>query len=110
MFFIYTWKISTYLYKTPSLKVRPMISTEIVEPDPVLSLKDLFYDSTISNEIQSEIRELREKSRIDNFKLLEEIQTILQRCAHLNPKQRLMYCESQRYFMKLYLREVNKQK
>jgi len=87
-----------------------MISTEIGEPDPVLNLKDLFYDSTISNEIKSEIRELGEKSRVDNFKLLEEIQTILHRCAHLNPKQRLMYCESQRYFMKLYLREVNKQK
>lgn len=86
-----------------------MLSTRLGESDKILNLKGLFYDAEILNEIQAEITELQEKSRTDNFKLLNEIQTILKKCAHLNPKQKLMYCESQRYFMKLYLREVNKQ-
>lgn len=86
-----------------------MISTRIGESDKVLNLKNLFYEPKIINEIQSEINEIQEENKVDNFKLLGEIQTILQKCAYLNPKQRLMYCESQRYFMKTYLREVNKQ-
>jgi hypothetical protein len=87
-----------------------MLSTKVGESDQILNLKDLFYDSEIRKQIQSEISELQKENKIDNFKLLNEIQTILKRCAHLNPKQRLMYCESQRYFMKLYLREVNRSK
>ena len=49
-----------------------------------------------------------QKAKIDNFKLLKDIQTVLQKCNHLSEQQRLMYCQSQRYFMKLYLREINK--
>ncbi len=48
------------------------------------------------------------KNKRANLKLLQEIQTVLQRCTHLTEKQRLMYCESQRYFMKQYLREMNR--
>ncbi|MFW9773003.1 MAG: hypothetical protein ACFFEO_12675 [Candidatus Thorarchaeota archaeon] len=87
-----------------------MMSTGTGETDQILNLKDLFTDSEIKNEINSEFDDLKEKNKNDNFNLLEEIQTILKKCAHLNPKQKLMYCESQRYFMKLYLREVNKNK
>lgn len=85
-----------------------MMSTRTGESDPILNLKGLFIDSEVKNDINSQFVELKEKSKNDNFNLLEEIQTILQKCAHLNPKQRLMYCESQRYFMKKYLRDVNK--
>ena len=87
-----------------------MMSTGAGDSDQILNLKDLFDDSEVNYNIESELAELKEKSKIDNFNLLQEIQTILQKCAHLNPRQRLMYCESQRYFMKLYLREVNKSK
>jgi len=87
-----------------------MMSTGAGDSDQILNLKDLFDDSEVNYNIESELAELKEKSKIDNFNLLQEIQTILQKCAHLNPRQRLMYCESQRYFMKQYLREINKSK
>lgn len=87
-----------------------MMSTRTGESDQILNLKDLFSDSEVKSDIDSEFTEIREKGKNDSFNLLEEIQTILQKCAHLNPRQRLMYCESQRYFMKQYLRDVNKNK
>jgi hypothetical protein len=86
-----------------------MISSRLNESEPILNLKDLFYDEKLKEEIQVKIQGLPEKSKRTNFKLLQEIQTVLQRCTHLTEKQRLMYCESQRYFMKQYLREMNKQ-
>ena len=86
-----------------------MISSRLNDLEPILNLKDLFYNEEAKEEIKVKIQELPEKNKRTNFKLLQEIQTVLQRCTHLTEKQRLMYCESQRYFMKQYLREMNKQ-
>ncbi len=86
-----------------------MISSRLNDLEPILNLKDLFYDEEVKEEIKVKIQELPEKNKRAQFKLLQEIQTVLQRCTHLTEKQRLMYCESQRYFMKQYLREMNKQ-
>lgn len=82
-----------------------MISTSLNESEPIINLKSLFYELGVDKELTDRIDELNDQSRRDNFKLLEEIQTVLQKCTHLTDKQRLMYCESQRYFMKQYLRE-----
>ena len=86
-----------------------MITSRFSNSEPILNLKDLFYDEAVKEEFKAKIDQLPEKSKGSSLKLLEEIQTVLQRCTHLNEKQRLMYCESQRYFMKQYLREMNKQ-
>ena len=86
-----------------------MISSRLNDLEPILNLKDLFYDEEVKEEIKVKIQELPEKNKRANFKLLQEIQTVLQRCTHLTENQRLMYCESQRYFMKQYLREMNRQ-
>ncbi len=86
-----------------------MITSRLNDSEPILNLKDLFYDEELKEEIEAKISNLPEKTKRSNFKLLQEIQTVLQRCTHLTEKQRLMYCESQRYFMKQYLREMNKQ-
>ncbi|NHJ21044.1 MAG: hypothetical protein EAX91_08885 [Candidatus Lokiarchaeota archaeon] len=86
-----------------------MITSRFSNSEPILNLKDLFYDEAVKEEFKAKIEQLPEKSKRSSLKLLEEIQTVLQRCTHLNEKQRLMYCESQRYFMKQYLREMNKQ-
>ena len=86
-----------------------MISSRLNDSEPIQNLKDLFYDEELKEEIEAKILNLPEKSKRSNFKLLQEIQTVLQRCTHLTEKQRLMYCESQRYFMKQYLREMSKQ-
>ncbi len=86
-----------------------MISSRLNDSEPIQNLKDLFYSEEFKEDIEVKILNLPEKSKRSNFKLLQEIQTVLQRCTHLTEKQRLMYCESQRYFMKQYLREMNKQ-
>ena len=86
-----------------------MISSRLNDSEPIQNLKNLFYDKEFKQEIEAKIIKLPEKNKRSNFKLLQEIQTVLQRCTHLTEKQRLMYCESQRYFMKQYLREMNKQ-
>ena len=85
-----------------------MISSRLTDPEPTLNLKDLFYEKNNRDEIVDKINQLPGKNKRANLNLLQEIQTVLQRCTHLTEKQRLMYCESQRYFMKQYLREMNK--
>jgi len=85
-----------------------MISSNIGEPEPILNLKDLFSNKEDKiNKVQY-IQEFPQKAKIDNFKLLKDIQTVLQKCFNLSEQQKIMYCQSQRYFMKLYLREINK--
>ncbi|TES94704.1 MAG: hypothetical protein E3J90_11695 [Promethearchaeota archaeon] len=86
-----------------------MISSRLTAPEPILNLKDLFYGKNLKDEIVDKINQLPGKNKRANLNLLHEIQTVLQRCTHLTEKQRLMYCESQRYFMKQYLREMNRQ-
>ena len=74
-----------------------------------LDLRSLFDNKNSGIEVKSQIENLQSKNIADNITLMNEIQAILRECSHLNPEQRLMYCQSQRYFMKLFLREVNKQ-
>lgn len=73
-----------------------------------LNLRSLF-DNNSRNEVKAQADNQQSKTVADNLILMNEIKAILRECSHLNPEQRLMYCQSQRYFMKLYLREVNKQ-
>ena len=86
-----------------------MISSRLNDSEPIQNLKEGYdWEVKVVPSCTTESI-LPEKSKRSNFKLLQEIQTVLQRCTHLTEKQRLMYCESQRYFMKQYLREMNKQ-
>jgi len=85
-----------------------MISSDLGETEPVLNLKDLFKNKVIEPSANQKIEGLPLKAKIDNFNLLKDIQTVLKKCSHLSDQQRLMYCQSQRYFMKQYLREINK--
>ncbi|MBY9005018.1 MAG: hypothetical protein KGD73_13660 [Candidatus Lokiarchaeota archaeon] len=85
-----------------------MISSDFGN-EVALDLRSLFEDQNFNSEIKTQIENLQSKNIADNLTLMNEIQAILRECSHLNPEQRLMYCASQRYFMKLYLRKVNKQ-
>ena len=68
----------------------------------------MFYEIDLNKNPKKSEELFPQKAKYDNFKLLTDIQTVLQKCTHLTDKDRLMYCSSQRYFMKLYLREINK--
>lgn len=86
-----------------------MMISRVEETEPVLNLKDLFYESKIANNIEDRpVDEIPHKAKQDNFKLLTDIQNVLIKCRHLTSKDKLLYCQSQRYFMKQYLREINK--
>ena len=85
-----------------------MISSKIEDSEAVLNLTNLFYKKKVNNSVSETTELIQQKTRYDNFKLLTDIQSVLQKCTHLSDNDRLMYCQSQRYFMKLYLREINK--
>ena len=46
----------------------------------------------------------------ENLTTLQKIHAILLNCSNLSKKQKLEFCESERYFMKLYLRKLKDQK
>ena len=86
-----------------------MMISRVNDTEPVLNLKDLFYEPEIVNKtVNKPVDEIPHKARHDNFKLLTDIQNVLINCRHLTSKDKLLYCQSQRYFMKQYLREINK--
>jgi hypothetical protein len=92
------------------IQMTGMIFSKVEDLEPVLNLKDLFYDlKALDEKITKEVDKIPQKSRYDNFKLLTDISNVLQKCRHLTSKDKLLYCQSQRYFMKLYLREINKE-
>ena len=44
----------------------------------------------------------------ENLTTLQKIHSILLNCVNLTKKQKLEFCESERYFMKLYLKKLRK--
>ena len=86
-----------------------MIISKMEDSEPILNLKDLFYETKVLNEGSKKLDDIPQKSKYDNFKLLTDISNVLQKCRHLTDKDKLLYCQSQRYFMKLYLREINRE-
>lgn len=42
-----------------------------------------------------------------NLMVIKDIQNIIKRCSHLSEQEKLKYCESQRYFIKQYLKQIN---
>ncbi|MFX1455201.1 MAG: hypothetical protein ACFFDB_07465 [Promethearchaeota archaeon] len=81
--------------------------SSLSEPEPVINLKNLFYEIKAKHTIKISAQNFPQKAKYDNFKLLTDIQRVLQKCSHLTDRDRLNYCNTQRYFMKLYLREIN---
>jgi len=88
--------------------IEVMTDLRLEDSEPVLNLKNLFYKIKTNNNIKNSVEIFPQKAKYDNFKLLTDIQRVLQKCTHLTQRDKLMYCQSQRYFMKLYLREINK--
>ena len=43
----------------------------------------------------------------ENLITLKKIHAILLNCLNLNEKEKLEFCNSERYFMKLYLKKLN---
>ncbi len=76
--------------------------------DQVVRITDLFNDAGIENEIIKDLEQIPKDFGNDNLKILKDLQDILQNCTKLTQKEKLEYCKSQRFFMKLYLKEMNR--
>ena len=87
-----------------------MMSSQIEENELTLNLKNLFYEDEINIHSNNDIENESEEDSNDNLIILNEIKAILQNCSNLTEKQKLEYCNSQRFFMKLYLKEINQRK
>jgi len=85
-----------------------MMSSNANSLDQVLKITDLFNDAGIENEIIKDLEQIPEDFGNENLKILNDLQDILQNCTNLTQKEKLEYCKSQRFFMKLYLREMNR--
>ncbi|MBA7519542.1 hypothetical protein ES705_11621 [subsurface metagenome] len=65
-----------------------------------------------SNQESSKIKRLPESKKLEdicdeNIITLKKIHAILLNCLNLNEKEKLEFCNSERYFMKLYLKKLN---
>ena len=86
------------------------MSSQIGENELTLNLKSLFYKDEVNIEIKKDFEIVSEGETNDNLIILNEIKAILQNCSNLTDKEKLEYCNSQRFFMKLYLKEINNRK
>jgi len=86
------------------------MSSQIGENELTLNLKSLFYKDEVNIEIKNDFEIVSEGETNDNLIILNEIKAILQNCSNLTDKEKLEYCNSQRFFMKLYLKEINNRK
>jgi len=87
-----------------------MMSSQFSEEELFHNHNGLTGKNTVENESNNQLNLNIEDFTNDNLVLLNEIQAILKNCIFLTDKQKLDYCSSQRYFMKLYLKEINKRK
>ena len=89
-------------------KIEIMTISRLEDSEPALNLKNLFFEIKVNKNTKKSVEYFPQKARYEHFKLLTDIQRVLQKCKHLTNRDRLNYCTTQRYFMKLYLREINK--
>lgn len=69
---------------------------------------ELSSEDSENKELQSDkvVKENIEDICDENLTTLQKIHAILLNCVNLSKKQKLEFCESERYFMKLYLKKV----
>jgi len=65
-----------------------------------------------SNQESVKIKKLPQSTKVEeicdeNLITLKKIHAILLNCLNLNEKKKIEFCNSERYFMKLYLKKLN---
>jgi len=81
-------------------------------PSEIKSRNGKFSTEKPSNQESSKIKRLPESKKLEdicdeNIITLKKIHAILLNCLNLNEKEKLEFCNSERYFMKLYLKKLN---
>ncbi len=85
-----------------------MDSKTIKKNNPKIQGSNSILKDSINLEIQSDkvVEENIENICDENLTTLQKIHAILLNCVNLSKKQKLEFCESERYFMKLYLKKL----
>ena len=78
-------------------------NTENSDSDPNINRKIREAVVNTSQEEDGEIENLCD----DNLNTIKKVHAILLNCSNLSKKQKLEFCESERYFMKLYLKKLS---
>lgn len=85
-----------------------------IEEKTKIKIKDSKEQVEISNEKESTTIQLVNEEIEDlcdeNLTTLKKIHAILLNCSNLSKNQKLEFCESERYFMKLYLKKLKEKK
>jgi hypothetical protein len=82
-----------------------MMSTIVGESDKkIKNLNEVIKSKTNTD---SSLKSEKAFPISENYLILKELNSILLKCTNLSSRQKLDYCNSQRYFMKLYLKELN---
>jgi len=73
---------------------------------------DKFSSEKLSNQESNKIKEFPQSKKVEeicdeNLITLKKIHAILLNCLNLNEKEKLEFCNSERHFMKLYLKNLN---
>ncbi|MFX0029826.1 MAG: hypothetical protein ACFE8B_11490 [Candidatus Hermodarchaeota archaeon] len=74
-----------------------------VENNLIIPEKTGYLDSEISN---SSFQQNFSNAETEYLSISNDIHSILANCPDLSSDQKLDYCNSQRYFMKMYLKEI----
>ncbi|MEJ2251996.1 MAG: hypothetical protein P8Y97_20345 [Candidatus Lokiarchaeota archaeon] len=74
------------------------------EEDPKMDLK-FQLEKEINKQIAIKLKR-NEFDKHDYLQMIKEICEIINNCSFLSDQEKLDYCKSERYFMKLYLKRI----
>ncbi|MFW9873344.1 MAG: hypothetical protein ACFFG0_09595 [Candidatus Thorarchaeota archaeon] len=71
-----------------------------------------FPSEKLSNQKSNKIEYIPQSKKVEeicdeNLITIKKIHVILLNCINLDEKEKLEFCDSERYFMKLYLKKLN---
>ncbi|MHA1988482.1 MAG: hypothetical protein ACW98D_17770, partial [Promethearchaeota archaeon] len=92
---------NNFTLKNLEEKMEILTISSLEDSEPAINLGNLFYEIKVNKNPKESVELFPQKAKYDNFKLLTDIQRVLQKCNHLTNRDRLNYCITQRYFMKL---------
>ena len=75
-----------------------------------INLEETYNTIDIDDEISSYLRQNSNDNINDNLLITRKLHKILQNSQNLTKQQRFEYCNSERYFMKLYLKDIARRK
>ncbi|MFX0000270.1 MAG: hypothetical protein ACFE9Q_01020 [Candidatus Hodarchaeota archaeon] len=68
------------------------------------------YEHDLIKDNKSILKHLNEGVKKNHFNMIKEIHNILKSSKNLTQNQKFAYCNSQRFFMKLYLKRISRER